>query len=435
MQENNSGVEEIIKYNNEHCHSPEPEVIDDLKLRARLKRRAKNSMDGPAQVIQAAIQDIPSGSAPYLPSINAMRMVVNRARMIGVPTSPKKLHNLVIPNKYSNFLLAHYSTEEDCILLFGTSENIRLLQLSPFWILDGTFRTCPTVFYQIYTVHGLIGLHDTVQKVVPLVFGLLSNKNKRIYCLFFELLKSRASQFGTNLQPDVVITDFEKASINAVKQVFPETKHKCCYFHLAQNIWKHIQSTGLSKQYSESTSFAHKMRHLAALAFLKPDEIPEAFEILKEKVLPKDARKVIDWFSKYYVNGTYKKRTTQNLGSLKTNLHKVPPLFPPDIWSVNSSIGTTVPITQNEVESWHHRWNTLLGRKKWNLCKTIEELNKEQKHTELIVEKLNSQSQETKRSKKKENREEKIKKHLEKKETMDLTTFLDGLAYLCYFKR
>ncbi|KAF9421706.1 hypothetical protein HW555_002387, partial [Spodoptera exigua] len=149
--ENNSGVEEIIKYNNEHCHSPEPEY---------------------------------------------------------------------------------------CILLFGTSENIRLLQLSPFWILDGTFRTCPTLFYQIYTVHGLIGVHDTMQKVVPLVFGLLSNKNERIYCLIFELLKSRASQFG---------------------------------------------------------------------------------------------------------------------------------VFPPNIWSVNSFIGTTVPITQNEVESWHHRWNTLLGRKKWNL--------------------------------------------------------------------
>lgn len=152
------------------------------------------------------------------------------------------------------FLLARYNTDEDSILLFGTPENIRILQLSRFWIIDGTFRTCPTDFYQIYTV----GVHNTVQKVVPLVFGLVSHKSKKMYCLFFELLKSRASQFGINLQPSITITDFEKSSTNAIKQVFSESKQKCCYFHLAQSIWKYIQSAGLSKQYSESTSFAHK---------------------------------------------------------------------------------------------------------------------------------------------------------------------------------
>lgn len=79
-------------------------------------------MDGPSQIIQAAIQDIPSGSAPYLPSINAMRMMVHRGRKDGVPTTPKKLIDLVIPDKYSNFLLATVLTIFIICYLVKTSE-------------------------------------------------------------------------------------------------------------------------------------------------------------------------------------------------------------------------------------------------------------------------------------------------------------------------
>jgi len=42
-----------------------------------------------------------------------------------------------------------------------------------------------------------------------------------------------------------IITDFEKASINAINDVFPSVTHSACFFHFCQNIWHHIQKEGL----------------------------------------------------------------------------------------------------------------------------------------------------------------------------------------------
>jgi hypothetical protein len=42
----------------------------------------------------------------------------------------------------------------------------------------------------------------------------------------------------------VVLTDFESALIGALKVVFPNIRHKGCYFHLSQAIWRKIQFLG-----------------------------------------------------------------------------------------------------------------------------------------------------------------------------------------------
>ncbi len=39
-----------------------------------------------------------------------------------------------------------------------------------------------------------------------------------------------------------------------------------------------------------------------------------------------------------------------------------PSLFPPDVWSVYENIELRFPRTQNNVEAWHRRWLTLVGR-------------------------------------------------------------------------
>lgn len=235
------------------------------------------------------------------------------------------------------------------------------------------------------------------------------------------------------LRPAVILTDFEIAAIKAVQVVFPETVQKGCFFHLTQSIWKHIQKAGLTRKYGKESDFANQIRHLAALAYLSAEEIPVAFRLIEEQVLPKEAEEVTAWFQKYYVEGSYKKKRVAATNCLK--LSKVPPTFPPQFWSVSSSIEMGIPTTQNCVEIWHHRWNALLGRRKWNLYKTFEEILKEQKTTMDTIEKIISQSaSEPRRRKKQHDKEEKIRKLLEKKGTMDLIAFLRGLSYICYLK-
>ncbi len=70
-----------------------------------------------------------------------------------------------------------------------------------------------------------------------------------------------------------IITDFEKASINAINDVFPFVTHSACFFHFCQNIWRHIQKEGLSTKYMEDPEFNLICRHLPALSFLPVSKV------------------------------------------------------------------------------------------------------------------------------------------------------------------
>jgi len=65
-----------------------------------------------------------------------------------------------------------------------------------------------------------------------------------------------------------IITDFEKASINAINDVFSFVTHSACFFHYCQIIWSHIQKERLSTKYMEDPEFNLICRHLPALSFL-----------------------------------------------------------------------------------------------------------------------------------------------------------------------
>src|SRR2546423_8867002 len=60
-----------------------------------------------------------------------------------------------------------------------------------------------------------------------------------------------------------------------------------------------------------------------------------------------------------------------------TTLFRSEPLFPPSLWSVTENIEYTFPRTQNSVEAWHRRWETLVGRPHVGLFKIIKERSEE----------------------------------------------------------
>ena len=93
--------------------------------------------------------------------------------------------------------------------------------------MDGTFAVCPSLFYQLYTMHGVI--KDTT---VPLVYCLLRSKTKEKYEEMFAALKN----LNAMLDPHEVTIDFEIAAIEALKSSFPKANIKGCFFHLARAI-------------------------------------------------------------------------------------------------------------------------------------------------------------------------------------------------------
>ena len=73
------------------------------------------------------------------------------------------------------------------------------------------------------------------------------------------------------LNPDVVMSDFELALIQAVSLNFPNTKHRGCYY--VQAIWRKVQGLGLQDEYTgEESSLKKFVQKMTATAFC-----PQAF--------------------------------------------------------------------------------------------------------------------------------------------------------------
>jgi len=82
------------------------------------------------------------------------------------------------------FLINESEIGKDKILLFTTLANLRKLEEAKYWIMDGTFKTVPTILHQLYSIHAPVG-HDTNSQILPLVFALLSSKSKEYYIHMF----------------------------------------------------------------------------------------------------------------------------------------------------------------------------------------------------------------------------------------------------------
>ena len=82
---------------------------------------------------------------------------------------------------------------------------------------------------------------------------LLKNKEKNIYNRAFAKLKKTAFELNYLLKHKLVLLDFDKAAISAVKEVF-DCEVIGCYFHFIQSLWKNIQTKGLTTEYRTDAS-------------------------------------------------------------------------------------------------------------------------------------------------------------------------------------
>ena len=81
------------------------------------------------------------------------------------------------------FPLYDSGPDPERILIFGTCQNVDMLINSQHWLADGTFKTAPTLFQQVYVIHALRGEPNPLLDghVLPSLFVLLPNKTQVTY--------------------------------------------------------------------------------------------------------------------------------------------------------------------------------------------------------------------------------------------------------------
>src|ERR1700722_997589 len=113
-----------------------------------------------------------------MPTLNALRARIKRVRRSDIPPQPQTLDEINIPESLQltlsgdSFLVKDSVIGEERILLFTTKANIHHLSQALFWVMDGTFKTVSTVFYQQYTIHAPIGAVDN-SKILSLIYILM----------------------------------------------------------------------------------------------------------------------------------------------------------------------------------------------------------------------------------------------------------------------
>jgi len=127
------------------------------------------------------------------------------------------------------------------IIIFSCTSNILFLKEIETLYMDGRFKYSARFFTQMFTIHGLKN-----GNYIPLFFCLLPNKTTETYSHTFRLILQKCTSLGVTLLPQYVTIDFEKAIINAVYEIWPQTQIIGCRFHLTQTWYRQIQKVGLA---------------------------------------------------------------------------------------------------------------------------------------------------------------------------------------------
>ena len=83
------------------------------------------------------------------------------------------------------------------------------------------------------------------------MYALLSDKTVDTYEEAFYMIRT----LDEGIAPTMIHCDFELATINAIRKVFPEATVAGCFFHLVRNLEKTIISSGLTTAYDEDPRY------------------------------------------------------------------------------------------------------------------------------------------------------------------------------------
>lgn len=223
------------------------------------------------------------------------------------------------------------------IIIFSTVTNLKTLCDTDNIYVDGTFKSCPKFFHQIFTIHGYVN-----NKVyIPLIFGILGNKELGTNIQFFKHIVTYCSTIDLTFLPNRIFIDFEIGIHNAAKHVWPLIEIKGCRFHLGQIWWKKIQSLGLTNVYRDQKSEQSKfLRVFFGLPFLSPNDVDQCFveDIMAIQPTGDKIQAFLDNVFETYIDPSG--------------------LFPPDVWA---EFKVTTNRTTNVCESFHSRLNGMFN--------------------------------------------------------------------------
>ena len=153
-----------------------------------------------------------------------------------------------VPNKKESILLSY--------IIWGNDENIRRIRISKNIFIDGTFHHPPE-----YKQMLILMYKDVLTNLkIPAFYILLNGKYERFYEIVLENVNKIINDNNKYMiLYETIVTDSEKALVNVIKKIFPNTQRISCYFHYKQDLIKNIKIYGLyTKKYKDISNIIIK---------------------------------------------------------------------------------------------------------------------------------------------------------------------------------
>ena len=368
-------TDEYICMLNEHTHPPSQTKCEVTQVKVGIKRRATETRDNARNILAVEVGNISQAAAVNLPSMINLGRSIRSQRQIrfdhpnpvareAIPAIPLELTQTQTGEQF--LIYDSGIGDNDRILIFGAPDELQLLRDSPHWFCDGTFKVSPGIFFQVYTIHAMVN-----GQVIPCIYALLPNKTEVQYNRLFRHVSDALNREN---HPEDILTDFERAAINAAANVFDGTEIKGCFFHLCSNVWKRIQASGLQPRYNADPEFANTLRMLLALALVPEDDMIRFFEQYCDyarNLYHQDCDQVIDYFEETYV------------GLFRRNAPRRAPMFDQTLWNMFHRTILELPRTSNSVEGWHRSFQTTVSTVHPSFGRFLEALKQEQAHNRV----------------------------------------------------
>ena len=125
-----------------------------------MKQAVKDKIDPVPALYQQQLRELSAKEnleevAAQLPTLYSMKSSLYQLRWKWLPPFPTSRDEVYFEGEWTQ-TIAGEMDGDDKIIIFSTDANIRHLSEADKIYIDGTFQTCPRLFYQIFTVHAFI---------------------------------------------------------------------------------------------------------------------------------------------------------------------------------------------------------------------------------------------------------------------------------------
>uniref|UniRef100_T1J1B2 MULE transposase domain-containing protein n=1 Tax=Strigamia maritima TaxID=126957 RepID=T1J1B2_STRMM len=201
-----------------HDHGPDDIECKKMLAISKMKQKVATESTSKREVYDNVIASTPRAIARLI-TYPRVESTLNRVQARDKPKAPQPIEEF-----WSTLQMPEIQTK----FLEGLQRSG--FHMGQTYHMDGTFKTCPPFFQQLFTIHLNYRGH-----AFPLLYSLMTSKSNNSYIRLFQFIKTVIHDGSPR-----VISDYKLGILSVVSQELRLSQHQGCWFHFCKALRLHM---------------------------------------------------------------------------------------------------------------------------------------------------------------------------------------------------